>query len=73
MERKMEEKCIDRLIGRYCKIVTREPGEDRAHVIHGKLITIDYDAELLVVESKEGLGCLNIKTIEAIKPRIEKP
>ena len=68
----MEEKFIDRLIGRYCKIVTREPGEDRVHVIHGKLITIDYDAELLVVESKEGLGCLNIKTIEAIKPRIEK-
>jgi hypothetical protein len=72
MEKKMEEKCIDRLIGRYCKIVTREPGEDRAHVIHGRLITIDYDAELLVVESKEGLGCLNIKTIEAIKPRLEK-
>jgi len=68
----MEEKFIDKLIGRYCKIVTREPGEDRAHVIHGKLITIDYETELLVVESKEGIGCLNIKTIEAIKPRIEK-
>ena len=63
---------MERFIGKYCKIVTKEPGEDRAHVMYGKLITIDYDAELLVVESKEGLGCLNIKTIEAIKPRIEK-
>lgn len=68
----MEEKCIDRLIGRYCKIVTREPGEDRAHVIHGKVITIDYDTKLLVIESKEGVGCLNIRTIEAIKPRVGK-
>ena len=68
----MEEKCIDRLIGKYCKIVTREPGEDRAHVIHGKVITIDYDTKLLVIESKEGVGCLNIRTIEAIKPRAEK-
>jgi hypothetical protein len=72
MERIMEEKCMDRLIGRYCKIVTREPGEERAHVIYGKLINIDYDAKLLVVESREGVGCLNIKIIEAIKPHIEK-
>lgn len=68
----MEEKCINRLIGRHCKIVTREPGEDRAHVIHGKVITIDYDAKLIVVESREGVGCLNLKIIEAIKPHVEK-
>ena len=68
----MERKIIDKLIGRYCKIVTREPGEDRAHVIFGMVTEIDHDAGFILVESSQGLGCLSIKTIEAIKPSSKK-
>jgi len=63
---------IDRLIGKYCKIVTKEPGQDRAHVIFGKVKEIDHNEGFIMVESGEGLGCLNIKTIEAIKPYNKK-
>lgn len=65
----MGRKSLDKLIGKYCKIVTKEPGEDRAHVISGMVTDIDYDAGFILIESIQGLGCLNIKTIEAIKPR----
>ena len=62
-------KCLDKLVGKYCKIVTKEPGENKVKVVHCKLINIDYDVGLVFIESKQGDGCLNIKTIEAIKPR----
>ena len=65
----MKRNSIDRLIGRYCKIVTKEPGEERAHVIFGMVKDIDHDEGFIIIESEQGLGCLNIKTIEAIKPR----
>ena len=64
----MEKKCINRLIGSYCKVITREPGEDTAHVIYGMVTDIDNDEGLLIIESDEGFGCLNITTVEAIKP-----
>lgn len=67
-KKKMEKKSIDKLIGRYCKIVTREPGEERAHVVFGMVTDIDHDAGFIMIESNQGLGCLNIKAIEAIKP-----
>ena len=69
---KMEKKCMDRLIGRYCKIVTKEPGEERAHVVFGMIMLIDYDAGFIIIKSHQGSGCLNIKTIEAIKPSNKK-
>jgi hypothetical protein len=65
----MGRKSLDKLIGKYCKIVTKEPGEERAHVISGMVTDIDYDTGFILIESVQGLGCLNIKTIEAIKPR----
>ena len=65
----MEEKCIHRYIVKYSNIAPRKPGEYSAHVINGKVKTIDYEAELLIVESKEGVSYLNIKKI---KSRIEK-
>ncbi len=68
----MEKKCMDRLIGRYCKIVTKEPGEERAHVVFGMITLIDYDAGFIMIKSNQGAGCLNIKTIEAIKPSNKK-
>jgi len=32
---------------------------------------IDHDAGFLTIESAQGIGCLNINTIVAIKPRRE--
>jgi len=68
----MKKKCMDRLIGRYCEIVSREPGEERAHVIFGFVKNIDHDSGLLVIESHQGVGCLNLEIIEAIKPSSKK-
>ena len=65
----MNEKCVDRLIGKYCKIITKEPGEDRANVVTGIIMEIDHDAGFIMIESIQGMGCLNINTIVAIKPR----
>ena len=67
----MNEKCVDRLIGKYCKIITKEPGEDRANVVTGIIMEIDHDAGFIMIESTQGMGCLNINTIVAIKPRRE--
>jgi hypothetical protein len=66
--KKMREKCLDKMINKYCKIITKEPGEEKVHVIFGLVQDIDYDAGLLFIESNQGLGCINIETIEAIKP-----
>ena len=65
---KMEKKYMERLIGKYCKIVTKEPGEERASVVSGILEDVDYKDGFILVNSKQGLGCLRINTIVAIKP-----
>ena len=64
----MEKKYMERLIGKYCKIVTKEPGEERATVVTGTLEDVDYKDGFILVDSKQGLGCLRISTIIAIKP-----
>ncbi len=64
----MEKKYMERLIGKYCKIVTKEPGEDRASVVTGTLEDVDYKDGFILVDSSQGLGCLRINTIVAIKP-----
>ena len=71
----MERNIFYKLINRYCKIVTREPGEERTRVIFGMIVDIDHDHDtgFIIIESEQGLGCLNIKTIEAIKPWSKKP
>ena len=60
---------MDRLIGKYCKIVTKEPGEDKSHVVTGLVKNIDHDDGFITIESWQGLGVLNIDTIIAIKPK----
>ena len=65
----MDEKCADRLIGKYCKIVTKEPGEDKSHVFTGLVKSIDHDDGFITIESHQGLGVLNIDTIIAIKTK----
>lgn len=69
---KMEKKYMQRLVGKYCKIVTREPGEDRASVVTGILEDVDYEDGFILVNSEQGLGCLRINTIIAIKPGHKK-
>ena len=65
----MNGKCVDRLIGKYCKIVTKEPGEKKATVVTGIVNEIDHEAGFIMIESSQGVGCLNIKTIIAINPK----
>jgi len=65
----MARNIMDRCIGRYCKIVTKEPGEEKASVVTGIVKDIDHDEGFITVESKQGLGILNIKSIVAIKPK----
>ncbi|RLF57110.1 MAG: hypothetical protein DRN27_08385 [Thermoplasmata archaeon] len=64
----MERKYVKRLVGKYCKIVTKEPGEQRASAIIGKIEEIDTDDGFVIIDSNQGLGCININTIVAIKP-----
>jgi len=64
----MEKKYMERLVGKYCKIVTKEPGEERANVVTGILEDVDYKDGFILVDSSQGLGCLRISTIIAIKP-----
>ena len=64
---------MERLIGKYCKIVTKEPGEDRANVVTGILKDVDYKDGFILVDSSQGLGCLRINTIVAIKPGKRRP
>ena len=64
----MEKKYMERLVGKYCKIVTKEPGEERASVVSGILEDVDYKDGFVMINSKQGLGCLRINTIIAIKP-----
>jgi hypothetical protein len=67
--KKMVKKYMEMLKGSYCKIVTREPGEDRASVITGTLKDIDYKDGFVIIDSEQGVGCLSINTIVAIKPK----
>ena len=69
----MEKKYMERLVGKYCKIVTKEPGEDRASVVTGILEDVDYKDGFILVDSEQGLGCLRINTIIAIKPGKRRP
>ena len=69
----MEKKYLERLVGKYCKIVTKEPGEERANVVTGILEDVDYKDGFILVDSEQGLGCLSINTLVAIKPGKRRP
>ncbi len=59
---------MDRLVGKYCKFVTKEPGEQRVSVITGILEEVDHEDGFIFVDSSQGLGLLKINTVVAIKP-----
>jgi archaeal flagellin FlaB len=67
---------MERLVGKYCKIVTKEPGDERVSVVTGILEDVDYKDGFILIDSEQGLGCLRIDTVIAIKPgnkhRLEK-
>ncbi len=65
----MEKKYVNKLIGKKCKIVTKEPGSKRASIISGKIENIDNSDGLIFVNSEEGIGCIKMKYIVAIKPK----
>ena len=67
----MKENSMERFLGRYCKIVTQELGDEKSHAVIGFVRDIDSDAGFLVIESDHGLSCLNITTIVAIRPKIK--
>ena len=60
---------MERFIGKYCKIVTKEPGEEKVRVSIGSVTDIDHDAGFMIVESDEGSMFLKIESVVAIKPR----
>ncbi len=68
----MREKTLDRLKGNYCKIVTKEPNEEKAHVVVGTVKDIDHHDGLLLIDSKRGTYLLSTETIIAIKPKTKK-
>ena len=68
----MENKYMKRFVGRYCKVVTKEPGERKATVTTGLLEDVDYDDGFIIIDSPQGLGALRISTIIAIKPAKHK-
>ena len=59
---------LDRLKGRYCKIVTQEPGDYGVTVFYGEITDIDYEGGFIIVESEKGIGVINLEVVEAIKP-----
>jgi flagellin FlaB len=63
---------MERLVGRYCKVVTKEPGEKKATVTTGLLEDVDYQDGFIIIDSHQGLGALRISTIIAIKPAKHK-
>jgi hypothetical protein len=70
--RKMDEKYLEKLIDKHCKITTKLPGGTESMVIFGIIIGIDYDADIMIVSSENGVGCLNIKSVKAIRPTRKK-
>jgi hypothetical protein len=68
----LTENTIEKLIGQYCKIVIEEPGKKKASVIYGFLKDVDHKKNFIIIESNEGLGIVNKKTVVAIKPTKKK-
>jgi hypothetical protein len=65
----MKENSMDGLIGKYCKVVSKELGNEGSYVVIGIVKDIDHNAGFITIESNHGLGYLNIKSIVAIKPK----
>jgi len=63
----MEPKYIERLVGKYCKIVIKEPGEKKGTVRIGLIENINYLDNSITVEIKEGENIVCVDNIIAIR------
>lgn len=59
---------LDNLVGKRHKLVIQESDNEKVYSIFGIIRDIDYDNGLITIESDEGLGCINIRAIKAIRP-----
>jgi hypothetical protein len=57
------------MIGQYCKIVIKEPGDKKARVLTGIIQEIDHQTKFMMVQSHDGVNCLSLEAIVAIKPK----
>jgi hypothetical protein len=64
----MEQKTFDKLKDKYCKIVTKEPGNEKSTVLNGFLRELDHDKKFIMIESEGGPVIISIDTLIAIKP-----
>lgn len=64
----MREESLNRLLGKQCKIVTKEPGDKINHIVIGIIMEIEYNEKFIIIESNHGVSCLSIQSIVAIKP-----
>lgn len=68
----MKENKMDRFIGKYCKIVCKQPDMKKTIIIKGTIKQINPNIGLIFVESDRGLSCVNMKNVTAIKPSRKK-
>ena len=63
----MEPKYIERLIGKYCKIITKTPGQKKGTVRIGMLEDVNYLDNCVTIELKEGTDTIQVDNIIAIR------
>jgi hypothetical protein len=68
-EKFQKKNIIEKYLGKYCKIITKETSEGKTHAISGIIVNIDQDEDEIVVETFRGVFYLKIETILKIKPR----
>ena len=64
----MREEKFNRLLGKQYKIITKEPGDEKNHIIIGVIKEIEYSEKFIIIQSSQGIGCLCMRSILAIKP-----
>ena len=64
----MREENLNRLLGKQYKIITKEPGDEKNHIIIGVIKEIEYLEKFIIIESSYGICCLSMQSIVAIKP-----
>ena len=65
----MKKEIIDKFLGKYCKIITKETSGEKTHTITGVISDFDRDEGSIGIDSTKGLFYLRIDTILSIKPR----
>lgn len=63
----MDQKYIERLVGKYCKIVIKAPGKKKGMVRIGLLEDINYLDNSITIELREGEDIVYVDEIIAIR------